>query len=89
MGTASTSFQSHFGLILSNPNNQATIADVILSIPFWSDFIERTNGGVGQMVKVFQSHFGLILSCSETIIERSNSLSIPFWSDFINFQVQK
>ena len=77
-------FQSHFGLILSIPALFNIPALVLLSIPFWSDFIPRGWEGISFDAYIFQSHFGLILSPSSTHSTKSyEMLSIPFWSDFI------
>ena len=58
---------------------------MLLSIPFWSDFIVHKETHRPVKVYGFQSHFGLILSQSKV---RPSCwvryrLSIPFWSDFI------
>ena len=55
-----------------------------LSIPLWSDFIQRIRWRKVGKLHTFQSHYGLILSCNISCTKRcSCKLSIPLWSDFI------
>ena len=54
-------FQSHYGLILSKYIVYNNIANQLLSIPLWSDFIFEIFEEDGNTI-VFQSHYGLILS---------------------------
>ena len=62
-----TNFQSHFGLILSDPLCYYEGVFKGLSIPFWSDFIEACEAEDTTRNTSFQSHFGLILSrCGRT-----------------------
>ena len=82
-------FQSHFGLILSRSDGYEPESNSRLSIPFWSDFIQKYIKVKSTRMRIFQSHFGLILSPIILMGEELDSyLSIPFWSDFIHYDVR-
>ena len=83
-------FQSHYGLILSYTRNYFTVWERGLSIPLWSDFINKIISLINQMISNFQSHYGLILSYFGYGWQyRGSSLSIPLWSDFIQKNVER
>ena len=65
------------------PVSVAALAEaIILSIPFWSDFIAGGGTSVSSVSHTFQSHFGLILSSSGMSVKSSHTVSGTFQSHF-------